>query len=926
MLKFIRSHFHHPEKGSGNELLDYVNFEKTTQHGFPNKTTAFAYDPILGLLAVGTENGEISLFGADHFIWTNTLDSHHRIAHLYFAEGTGVLIALTHDLGFHKFSISGRSLNALSIDPDPRLKKITSCAMFANSSREKFSLLIGATTGMIYSLDVDEMTIAEFLPFNEELESRITLVNETQSVNAIDICRSDPNRLLLLYDQSVAVYDVSVREVLSTWNLDTPPMDARWSLDGKTVIISSSDGSFTLYKQNGEIQESPGIVFGPFPCTPVQKALIANTDHGQIHAFSGGMPRASYGDRYTVTTMRAGRTACWDFASPVLDFCFASSSKDLNDNAHWRATLLLVLTEEELVVISVGDKEWKSLSLRCLHPLHSSPITNMIHVSNVESNVWSKLLKFSTSQSSHSNWPLTYSPEIEGQRKVGNEKQLLLTGHANGNVKVWSAGEPSMQLLCTIETSREVAGCSEEASSFIKNSTESDSEESDCQVSDEWPPFKKVGDYDPCSDDLRLAVQRIAFDPKSGTLAVGCRGGHALVYQLADTPQTCDPPSILDCNLVKDQSSSISPTIKAMKGVDPRDKALNYPTGYQPRPISSSSSSLIVQLSPCVPVTSIAVIDQRSMIAVGTEFGFALVDYAKTKIEFHISLLDQHDLADAGALDESLSRFKSMKKSIRQSFRRKKKTTNEAQNEHHDDEICRPVERRIEPRGTPQQGLILEPSKGLVRLLKFLPNPLSLSSNPGHSLWIGTNGGRLYAYSIQETGEICKLEREIRLQHAAPIVSVEVVHETIKSISISRLLLVTEEQIRGYTLPLLRPTKYKLKLTANEGFRVRKGNLVNLHHIKGENSTEPFLSLLTNIGEVMVYSIHNHRKRVKHSVMKSTDIAGISSCVSSSDGELFWLRPGGSQLQRGSLCAPQPPPPIPPTSPQKPTLTNGITA
>ena len=42
-------------------------------------------------------------FGADNFIWANTLDSHHRIAHLYFAEGTGVLIALTHDLGFHKF-------------------------------------------------------------------------------------------------------------------------------------------------------------------------------------------------------------------------------------------------------------------------------------------------------------------------------------------------------------------------------------------------------------------------------------------------------------------------------------------------------------------------------------------------------------------------------------------------------------------------------------------------------------------------------------------------------------------------------------------------------------------------------------------------------------------------------------------------------
>lgn len=49
---------------------------------------------------------------------------------------------------------------------------------------------------------------------------------------------------------------------------------------------------------------------------------------GVLHAFCGGMPSASYGDRYTVTTMREGRTACWDLPSPIVDVVLAPSTNE----------------------------------------------------------------------------------------------------------------------------------------------------------------------------------------------------------------------------------------------------------------------------------------------------------------------------------------------------------------------------------------------------------------------------------------------------------------------------------------------------------------------------------------------------------------------------------------------------------------------
>lgn len=50
-----------------------------------------------------------------------------------------------------------------------------------------------------------------------------------------------------------------------------------------------------------------------------------------------------------------------------------------------------------------------------------------------------------------------------------------------------------------------------------------------------WPPYRKVGRYDPFGDDTRLAITQLEFCPSSRNLVVGGAGGQVILFTLANT-------------------------------------------------------------------------------------------------------------------------------------------------------------------------------------------------------------------------------------------------------------------------------------------------------------------------------------------------------------------------------------------------------
>lgn len=63
--------------------------------------------------------------------------------------------------------------------------------------------------------------------------------------------------------------------------------------------------------------EDPVTTYGPFPCKAIPKVLTRQFDDKRLIAFSGGLPRASYGDKYTVSCIHDAKHVVFDFTSKV---------------------------------------------------------------------------------------------------------------------------------------------------------------------------------------------------------------------------------------------------------------------------------------------------------------------------------------------------------------------------------------------------------------------------------------------------------------------------------------------------------------------------------------------------------------------------------------------------------------------------------
>lgn len=215
------------------------------------------------------------------------------------------------------------------------------------------------------------------------------------------------------------------------------------------------------------------------------------------------------------------------------------------------------------------------------------------------------------------------------------------------------------------------------------------------------------------------------------------------------------------------------------------------------------------------------------------------------------------DLTGAG---EALSRRKSFKKTLRESFRRLRKgrsTRNNPGATQTPIAEARPIERQIEARPV-DDGM-----NSLVRCLTFaqtfitnskfkenLMKKMFLCTNQNfpftvHSttatLWSATNASCVSVFVLnippksvndvpaeQRKMITAQLAKSIQLKHRAPVVSISIFDNAGVPLELSgpgtaphRVLIASEEQFKVFSLPALKPiTKYKL--TAHEGARVRK--------------------------------------------------------------------------------------------------------
>lgn len=140
------------------------------------------------------------------------------------------------------------------------------------------------------------------------------------------------------------------------------------------------------------------------------------------------MPRAIYGDRYTVSVVKGEKNhVTYDFTSKVVDFCV------INEATTGHAESLIVLAEEELIVIDLISPGWPSFLLPYLASLHCSAVTAQTVVT-VTSELYTKIKSnpqgmTPSSKLSTRKWPINGGVSVNEQVDSTSQRILLLTGH-----------------------------------------------------------------------------------------------------------------------------------------------------------------------------------------------------------------------------------------------------------------------------------------------------------------------------------------------------------------------------------------------------------------------------------------------------------------------------------------------------------------
>ena len=121
-------------------------------------------------------------------------------------------------------------------------------------------------------------------------------------------------------------------------------------------------------------------------------------------------------------------------------------------------------------------------------------------------------------------WPIQGGECHQGA--TGDNPSIVITGHEDGKVKLWRSQRNALSLMTCLDTARYFTTddfrnlvtrkrsdrISSSSSQYFKINTEyfyrlvtifSSSDNDSEMGSDDWPPFRKVGNFDPFTDDPR---------------------------------------------------------------------------------------------------------------------------------------------------------------------------------------------------------------------------------------------------------------------------------------------------------------------------------------------------------------------------------------------------------------------------------------
>ncbi|KAL3309203.1 inorganic pyrophosphatase, partial [Cichlidogyrus casuarinus] len=696
------------------------------EYGFPSNPACIAYDAVLDLLAIATKEGSLYVYGKPGVFLQSQLKSHAEIIRVYFLSGSFKLLVLTGTDDLHLFEISKDS--SAKLEEKESIENIAVHMSEEGATESDFGLITALTVtndlvSVLIGNELGSLLVINFDTFKdstsyERIENRRISRKYVPVVHSLISARitgkigerikspvvaildrpGHRNHILIGFSSgSCVIYDRQNRcsvvllpglQGLKSvcWcggsgypskpemTVATPPSDL-----GNRLLASFSDGSLGTWKLDNLSIPSPAdqplagfqdkntvsLLRGSnidratmAQMATAHRLAVESAEGDDSDAFSGMMNMSASLPPVHVFDSAAPERVCFDLPSKLVHLCAIGP-------AHGPYKALLLLCEEELIAVDLISPDWPSITLPYLNCLHTSTIKTHSLVTGVKSQLLHQLEQSNHSPASHSSWPIHGGDCLASNSQQQLTDDLLLLGHEDGSVAFWRLGKSGhMQCIYRLHTTRIFHG---DFGPFDAS-----------QETDSWPPFRRIGLFDPYMDEYRGLVTCLRLVGE--TLLVGGAAGQVTVWQLMQRA-----PRHLPLHQLTLKKELVGSKWRGNEAL-----TLKQTPTHQDKP--GLHPLCVIQVQPPCRITSLcgAEIPSKNgssipniLVALGTPLGFGMVnvstldfDNSDSAVVFRTCTLPQNPeaLNEASVGDGwARRRTRDLKKSLRDSFRRLKR-------------------------------------------------------------------------------------------------------------------------------------------------------------------------------------------------------------------------------------------------------------
>uniref|UniRef100_A0A8C1QWW2 Syntaxin-binding protein 5-like n=1 Tax=Cyprinus carpio TaxID=7962 RepID=A0A8C1QWW2_CYPCA len=605
------------------ETLQSEHFQlcKTVRHGFPYQPSSMAFDPVQKILAIGTQNGALRLFGRPGVECYCQHESGAAVIQLQFLINEGALVSALSDDSIHLWNLRQKRpavLHSLKFSKE----RITFCHLPFQSKW----LYIGTERGNIHLVNVESFTLSGY----------------TIMWNKIYV--------------AILLWDLKSKRADYRYTYDEAIHSVAWHHEGKQFICSHSDGTLTIWNIKSPAKPAQTITphgkqpkdgKKPEPCKPILKVEYKTTRAGDpFMIFSGGLSYDTVGRRPCLTVMHGKSTAVLEMDYSIVDFLTLCETPYPNDFQEPYA--VVVLLEKDLVVIDLAQNGYPIFENPYPMMIHESPVTCCEYLADCPVDLIPALYSVGSRQKrqgySKKEWPIS-----GGNWGLGTQSypEIIITGHADGSVKFWDASAIMLQVLYKLKTAKvfEKVRCKEEK------------------------PSTEIVDEDP------FAIQLMSWCPESRMLCVAGVSAHVIIYRFSKQEITTEVVQLLEVRLQYelndlespegggDQTPGTSPSPQTTAPQTHTSTSSNSSDGIRDNipclkvrssPLKQSSGyqvELVVQLvwvsgEPPQQISSLAINSCYGLVVFGNSNGLAVVDYLQKTVLLNLGIMELYSSND----------------------------------------------------------------------------------------------------------------------------------------------------------------------------------------------------------------------------------------------------------------------------------------